>query len=182
MNEAGFRRLFIGIPLDAACQRQVDDCLQGMKADKDMRWISYRNRHLTLAFLGDTTPAHFHDLQLQFPHAWYGNTVFSFMLNRLARFPDERGHILAAVNEPSEPLLQLHGQALQLVKQCGLAGEGRPFRPYITLGRMRHPGHLSQAFSQPVALQLRVERLCLYESLPTADGRLYKVLSEMVLV
>ena len=180
-KEEKLHRLFIGIPLDAACQRQVDAGLADLQSNSDVRWVPPYNRHLTLALLGETRADILHQLQLQFHNAYEGQQAFAFLLNERVRFPDDRGHIIAAVNAPSVPLAALHTQTLVLVGRCGLPVEGRPFRPHVTLGRMRHPNRMQQEIRQPLEVQLQVERVCLYESLPTDEGRLYKVLCERVL-
>ena len=172
------KRLFIGIPLDRVCQQHLDESLAILRENRDVRWVSSGNRHLTLAFLGNTTIEVLHQLQKHFANAYPDNNPFIYPLTQMVRFPDAQGHIVAAVNAPSEALMALHQQTLELVSSCGLPVEGRPYRPHVTLGRIQHPRKFLQEIDMKLSLELAVGKVCLYESVPTEQGRLYKVLSE----
>lgn len=191
MEEPRNRRLFVGIPIDSACQHRLDQCLQPLQQTlqqslreqyREIHWTPHHNRHLTLFFLGNTTTTQLTLLQQKFATAYPDNTVFSLPITALARFPDRHGHVVAALTDTPEPLEQLHRQTVALMQECGLAAEKHTFRPHITLGKVRNPKRITGDFQQGVELVLRVDRVTIYESLATPAGRLYQALQEHLLL
>lgn len=189
MDEPKNRRLFIGIPVDPVCQQRLDVCLQPLQQQlqhslqqqyQEIHWAPHHNRHLTLFFLGNTTTTLLTRLQQLFAAAYPGNAPFSLPLTELARFPDPHGHVVAALSPVTEPLEQLHQQTVALMRQCGIVAEKRTFRPHITLGKIRNPKQVKGDFHQNIELQLKVDRVAIYESLATPAGRLYQVMNEKV--
>lgn len=181
MNNTPHKRLFIGIPVDAVCQQQLDAVLAPWLSRDDIRWTAAHNRHLTLAFLGATADAGLQTLRKYFTDAYTSVHPFRFELNLLARFPDTRGNILAAINSPSAELLQLYQCTRTLLDHCCISFEEREYRPHITVGRIRHPRQQEREFHQAIHIPLHVNRVVLYESVASAEGRQYVALQETVL-
>lgn len=180
MEEHSHKHLFIGIPVDDACQQQIDAVLQTLQKNRsDIRWVAPANRHLTLAFLGDTSAEDSETLLKNFADAYQGTTAFKFSLDTLGRFPNARGRILAASNKPSVALSILQKKTLSLLKRCDIAVEALEFRPHISLGKIQNAKHVSEDFQEPLTLQLHVNCVNLYESTPKDEGRLYNVIQHL---
>lgn len=172
---AATQRLFIGIPVDEACQQQLDALLLPWQAPLvGLRWQRRSNRHLTLAFLGEVGASAAQQLLQALPR---DVAPFSLRVTALARFPDAHGRIFAATADASAPLLALKQQVDAVLAQCGIpcAEQGRLLRPHITLAR------LPASFRQPVPMQavdvlLQVSRIHLYVSEVANGQRVYRAL------
>lgn len=179
MNDCEIKRLFIGIPLDAVCQQQIDAGLLDIQnTHKNIRWIPSQNRHLTLAFIGETKPEKLIELQKHFAAAYEESAPFAFLLHELRRFPNDNGRILAAVNAPSLPLLGLFEQTQALLRQCQIPVNTKPFLPHISLGKIRKDTIHNDDIQKILDINLKVDRVNLYESTADGEGRLYTVLNE----
>lgn len=173
------KRLFIGVPLDQTCQGNIDNFLQDIRHQRDdIHWAAGHNRHLTLAFLGETPAEHLSTLQGEFAEAYGEQAAFTFSLTQLSRFPDPQGRIIAVVGAPSDELMLLYEKTRLLLQRCAISFSEREYRPHITLGRIRHARQVKEVFQQPLALMLQVDRVNLYESISTDEGRLYRVLAQ----
>ena len=70
--------------------------------------------------------------------------------------------------------------------KVAVAPEGRPFRPHITLGRVREglrlpPGAMSHLEGLPPGQPFTADRIVLFESRLTTEGPVYSVRLEQVL-
>lgn len=175
-------RLFIGIRPTADTQVFLDSlvthCRQqlGQSAERGVRWTSEANRHLTLAFLGETP------LQL-LPAIEAGILEIADLAQpcrartvALQPFPRSRSKLLAAELLPNPQLDRLHQLCRQLMIRLGLEPESAAYRPHFTLGRNR------RGFSrfEPLALDRVVElnNIALYESRLAPGGSQYHPLLE----
>lgn len=173
------QRVFIGIPVDQPAQRRIDELLEPFKnAYRDIRWVAERNRHLTLAFLGDQPPALIENLKRSMDQAYQRETSFQTVFSALARFPDDAGHVVALVREADERLAQLFRITQGLLAQHGLVPEHESFRPHITVGRVRRPRQTKIKINQPTNINLQVDKITLYQSTLTRMGSVYVALKE----
>lgn len=181
MNDATHKRLFIGVPIDDLCQQQIDAVLAPLRINRHLRWTAAHNRHMTLAFLGETADNALQNLLQHFTDAYAHEHATPFELTALTRFPEAQGAILAAVNTPSPALLKLYQATKTLLTQCQVVFEERDYHPHITLARIRSPRQLHARFDQRIALQLQIDHICLYQSVVTQHGREYQVLAQATL-
>lgn len=180
MDESGHKHLFIGIAVDEHCQQQIDRALQTLQQTRDdIRWVTAQNRHLTLAYLGDSSAEKTQTLLQHLDTAYQDIQPFTFSINVLCRFPDPRGRIVAATNAPSVALSSLQKKTLALLQRCDITVETMPFRPHITLGKIQNARHVHEDFRQPLDLSLAVRAVNLYESAPQGEGRVYAVLAQI---
>ena len=103
-----------------------------------MRWVPRPNLHLTLKFLGDTSPANIQVLNQMLEVEASKYARFRLTVGGLGAFPGpKRPRILwVGVQVPPElKTLQynLEGAAARL----GYPTEERPFSPHLTIGRVR---------------------------------------------
>lgn len=178
-------RLFIGIRPDRRTQQFLDGLVShtrqapGTGKRDGIRWTSHSNRHLTLAFLGETpisqVPAIEERLQLiaEQSIACHGRIV------GLTPFPKRRSRLLAAELLPNPALDKLHEHCRQLMIILGMKPEGAAYRPHFTLARNK------RGFSrlEPLAVDFtaKLDNLTLYQSLMTPGGSQYRPLLEVAL-
>jgi 2'-5' RNA ligase len=133
-------RLFISIPIPPPAQGLIATLTEDLSAGAPpVRWTAAGSAHLTLHFLGEIEPARAELLRLAFPAMVNTRAAFDLRTGRLGCFPEQ--------GPPRVVWLGLEGQIrelMELQRAIGLAlpkiaiqPEDRPFRPHITLGRVR---------------------------------------------
>jgi RNA 2',3'-cyclic 3'-phosphodiesterase len=165
VNEHTFsKRLFIALPIPSVANHSLDKyCRQLDEQDESsrIRYTPVNNRHLTLVFLGQLDPTQVVDAteavqQIQ-------HTPISLKLTTIERFPDSQSRIITVLPEPSSQLRSLHHQLQQALEQRGFPATTRPFRPHVTLARMKYSNeHLAIALNPPI--EMTASEVILYES------------------
>lgn len=127
-------RLFIGIPLAT----DVIDALQRIAKDlrstsDNLRWSAPETWHITLQFLGETSPEKYHCVlprlrEIRSPH-------IPIWLEGTGCF-DRAGVFYAGVNVSPE-LRALQKLVVTATAKCGFTPEDRPYHPHVTLARAR---------------------------------------------
>lgn len=180
-------RLFLAIPIDENCQQQMDAQVAARQTRDDaLRWTARSNRHLTLVFLGDVTAPQQQQL-LANGHHLPRPVPFEIVFDVWQRFPDARGNVLALTpSVENAPLMALQQEVARWVESCGVVNpeKNRPFRPHITLARIRSPAHFvwpgalkgAQPRGSDPSCVLRVERVQLYSSEQIEGKRVYRPL------
>lgn len=178
-------RLFIGIRPDARTQQFLDGLTsqtkQQLGPDKRdrTRWTSHANRHLTLAFLGETPDGLIP--QIEESLAQIANVLprCSGRIVSLNPFPQRRSALLAAELLTNPDLDKLHEHCRELMMKLGMKPERATYRPHITLARNR------RGFAQldPVMLDhtMPVDNIVLYQSQTAPGGSQYLPLFEALL-
>ena len=97
------------------------------------RFTAPENLHLTLAFLGQCTPAQTAAAKATMDAVAF--RPFPIEIDHLGRFQRERGDIWWAGVRMSNPLMVLQQDLIDRLLAAGFQLETRLFRPHITLGR-----------------------------------------------
>jgi 2'-5' RNA ligase len=104
-------------------------------------WVRPGALHLTLKFLGDVEEGALSDLRGAVRRAAAGVPPFRFETTGLGAFPSpRRPRVIWLGVEPDEPLFDLAEAVERELSELGFPRERRPFRPHITIGRIRDPG------------------------------------------
>jgi 2'-5' RNA ligase len=176
------QRVFIGIPVDKPAQRQINELLiPAKRSNPDIRWVPEHNRHLTLAFLGNRPTGVIKDLVRSMHLAFQQQLAFRTGFSTLRRFPTSTGNIIALVYKPDEYFAHLFQVTQDFLTENGLGFDLKPFRPHITLGRIRKASTLKITFNQETNIGLRVDKVALYQSTLTDTGSIYLALKEIEL-
>ncbi|WP_250464009.1 RNA 2',3'-cyclic phosphodiesterase [Microbulbifer litoralis] len=178
----GFSRLFIGVRPDARTQQFLDElanhCRQRWRTDRfgDTRWTSHGNRHLTLAFLGETPDGQTARIEDRLQQIAAQQPPCEARIVALQPFPQRRSRLLAAEMLPNPDLDRLHGACRRLMIDLGMKPESATYRPHITLARTRG----GFAGFEPLATDfvLRLDNIALYQSHLAAGGSQYLPLYE----
>ena len=185
-------RTFIALPLPAewiALLEQVIDVLDSA-ASGGVRWVRPSGIHLTLKFLGATDPALAPRILDGLLEIVGGAASPALSLSGLGTFPNRNNPrvIWAGVSGDMETLADLQQRVETLAVGLGWAAERRPFRPHLTIGRVRD--RISQAERRRLAAAISnctVPRLAswrpgavrLYKSELTPRGAIYTNLGEV---
>ncbi|MEZ5529922.1 MAG: RNA 2',3'-cyclic phosphodiesterase [Porticoccaceae bacterium] len=172
---AGYRRLFIALPVPAGSGKRLNPHCD---SSLEIRWIEATNRHLTLAFLGHRTE----EQTIRAIEVVNGLVAppFELQLVCLQRFPDERGRNIVAIPAPCEPLMELQQQVANLLTERGFTLKQRDFRPHITLGKFNRGQWSSINLNPPITMSVASVTLFQTEFIP--NGILYHPLTSQQLV
>jgi 2'-5' RNA ligase len=169
-------RLFIGIPLAAAVIDELRAASTRLRSAGDgLRWTAPESWHVTLQFLGNTSPEPYACVvaRLRALHA----PPVPVCLEELGCF-DRAGVLIASVRLTPE-LLLLQERVIAATQPCGFVPETRPFQPHITLARSKgrqHLGNLKARIRRPSNFTRFIAReFLLYESFLSPDGARYEI-------
>lgn len=175
-------RLFIGIEPDRATQKYLDatvDHLRRQSLPRDVRWTGHSNRHLTVAFLGETTTTLVDDIEQRLQAIAKHHSPLFAQAACTQPFPRPRSRLLALELLPNPELDALHRDCRQLMIEIGLRPESATYRPHFTLARSRRG--FSRLEPQPAAHLCRLDNLVLYQSLLAPGGSQYAQLCKLPL-
>jgi 2'-5' RNA ligase len=173
-------RLFIGIPLGegtAGGLSAVVNQLRSKAAPDSPRWSARESWHITLQFLGSTTPEQYGCIigslrELRYP-------PLRIELGSLGTF--DRAGVLYVEVCVSPELAALQQAVTASTFPCRFPLEDRPYRPHITLARRKGKGSRElrnlklQMQQQPKLSGFTADSFILYESTPTPDGSRYEI-------
>ena len=150
--------------------------------------------HLTLVFLGPVPDRECQQLQELLAGRFTGLAAPNTVLQPPRFFPKPtrpRG-LWCPVIESGDRLQQLHATLLPAVDEAGLAVDAKPFRPHITLGRVRRRFQddrelkglqlvSSEALLLPPEQKAGLRQVHLYRTEATPQGNLYRRLATWTL-
>ena len=185
-------RTFIALPLPPdwtdALGRVISELRRALPSG--VRWVDPEGIHLTLKFLGPTDP----NLTDRIIDALVRNletpAVPRLALSGLGTFPAGRNPrvIWAGVSGDPETIESLQERAETAAVSLGWPPEKRPFRPHLTLGRVRdrvppRQRHtiadvIARAY-RPAASVWRPDTVRLYRSELTPSGAIYTSLGDI---
>lgn len=141
-------RAFIAIELPQEIQFHLGEIQQQIidRRIHCVRWVSPRNIHLTLQFLGDTPAAKLGALGQELQSVIAAQESFSIQIQGLGAFPNPRRPrvIWVGLQAPSD-LATLQKLIEKTVQKTGLIIDNRDFSPHLTIGRVKRdvsPGEL----------------------------------------
>ncbi len=119
-----------------ACQSELKACGAGV------RWTAPEQMHLTLKFLGEVPPAMVTAARAALAPVCAQAAPFTLTLAGLGAFPNPaRAQVVwAGVTDGREALTRLAAAVEAALVPAGMPREMRPFRPHLTLGRVREGG------------------------------------------
>lgn len=180
-------RAFFGIPFPAAITKkliQSTQSLQNKLTHPTIQWSSPKNLHITLQFLKsvdkDDIPSLIAHAQQQIKTL----SCFSIVLGNLELFPSpHRPQVISLHIPANQALNNLAMRVGQGIVQTGYAIEQRPYRPHVTLGRLRTntPLFLPPGFEQPCDEAIAIQEICLWESQPSQQGSHYVLLGRLAM-
>ena len=188
-------RLFVAVSLDPPARAAVAAAVEALRRHPVLgaaavKWVETRNLHLTLRFLGEVEAAAAADVARVLAPA-SPLPAFPVGLGTFGIFPlhGPPRVIWVGLQAGAPALGALREEVLRRLAPLGYGSDAQPFRPHLTVGRVRRPGSgvvraaLAEAAAgvdlQPVGW--RVGRAALFESRLAPAGPAYRVLMEMPL-
>ena len=185
-------RTFIALPLPSDWTQTLGHIISEMRRSlpSGVRWVDPAGIHLTLKFLGSTDPNVTDRIIDTLARNLETPAVPQLALSGLGTFPAGRNPrvIWAGVSGDPATIEALQGRAETAAVSLGWPPEKRPFRPHLTLGRVRDrvSARQRQAIADviagtplPIASVWRPDTVRLYRSELTPRGAIYTSLGDI---
>ena len=182
-----FYRTFIALPLKVGLEvQQVLETLKRSLEGERISWVDPSRFHLTLRFLGDT-PMEQVKMIGEKLRKEVNSPPLHIKFSSVGSFgPKKRPRVVWIGMESPEQIYQLYDQTGKLLENCGIPPAHQPFRPHLTLGRIRSLKDLNNYYRiidsldhQPLG-GLKVDRLVYYRSVLGAGGPVYTPLYQVM--
>jgi 2'-5' RNA ligase len=176
-------RLFFAIELGDALLERLEEETAPLRAEApELAWVARDHRHLTLKFLGDVEEGAVPKLTAAADHAVAGHDPLEMTVREVGAFPNFRRARVVWIGVEQEPRLELLHHDLELAcEREGFEVEGRPFRPHITLARVRAPLSVDRmrdlarvARTVRMKASVLVDHVTLFESTLSPTGARYR--------
>lgn len=175
-------RLFIACDLSQAQKHELEIIQHRMTSYlSGVRWVKPQGLHLTLSFLGETDDKLIDPLKIMLEKVAATANPFSLKFGGCGVFPNlSKARVLwIGVREGEEALQNIKKELDYGLEGLGFETEKRPYKPHLTLGRMRYPVEekMTRRFLEEAgdfsSSTVNVSKLVLYESRLTAHGAYY---------
>ena len=137
----GLLRTFIAADIPPSIQKSIQvqvDNLRKFIGDSSVRWVPVNNIHLTLKFLGDTSPSNLDMLKQALRAQTNSYTGMDITISGLGSFPSsKRARVLLVRIQAPAALEALQREIDSACAKIGYKPETRPFSPHLTIGRVR---------------------------------------------
>ena len=172
------QRLFVAVPLPESALGFVHEAQTLLPRFPGLRLMTAEQFHVTLAFVGEVDEAKVGAVQAvvdSVPSKMGG----AGLIERFLLLPSpKRARVVALeVRDTDGAFARLFEWVMDGLERSGvMQREKRPFRPHLTIARMRNPG-LVQPRSESGQRPYAVESVCLYRSELRREGAAYTVLA-----
>ena len=183
-------RIFVAMELP----QEIQDTLQQLQSDlrasmPDVRWTKRGNIHLTLKFLGDVQVSRIDKISDSLRDIACQFSPFVVSLSGIGAFPNSRKPriVWVGMEKGANRLIEAANLIEEAMKRLGFPREKRPFRPHLTVGRIRHlknPVAMTEALERSRIGELgqfTVQQISLIKSQLDPAGSIYTTLAEMPL-
>jgi len=181
-------RCFVALPLPEAYQRILAEIAGEWKSRLRSRlsWTQAGNWHLTLSFLGELEPEMLAAVQDAL-HTVTG-PAFSFQAFGGGFFPPGKKPrvVWVGAGQGAQECIHLADQVEQSLQSLGFPLSSRPFRPHLTIARVKQPrsddwSTLLQWLHKRTWPFFTVDKFILYASRLTPQGPIYTTIQEYLL-
>ncbi|OFY64212.1 MAG: 2'-5' RNA ligase [Bacteroidetes bacterium RBG_13_43_22] len=178
------KRIFVAIKIEPeGLLLKTISSLRSVLANERIVWVDPVNIHLTLAFLGDTEEERIKVADIAVRQQCSGFGEFSFNLKGTGVFKNFRDpRVIWTGIEECERLTSINDHIMKELKDTGFSLEDRPFKPHITLGRIKFikdPRLLESSlerYRETHFQKVNVSEVILFESILKPAGPVYKPL------
>lgn len=173
-------RLFAAIPIPSPAREAIARLLDELRAEGwPVRWVRSEGLHLTLKFFGEVSPDRLDAIAEALRFAAAGVPPLSLAVTSLGAFPTpQRPRVIwVGLDAPGE-LELLQDRIERGAEALGFPTEGAPFRPHVTLGRVKEgfrlPPEARRRFDgAPLGVECLAGEVVLYESRLAPTGPVY---------
>jgi 2'-5' RNA ligase len=184
-------RAFLAFEVSDASKKWVENKKQEImkKFKGTVRWAKRDNMHVTLHFFDKIAEKTIHSLNFPLRTLAEKSQPFHLKINSLGAFPNRNNPrvIWAGLKyvDEKDTLGMFYAGLCNLIKEAGLPAGKRPYRPHITLGRVKkkHPLRLPESLfaDRPGCSPFWVREVVFYRSELTPKGPIYQALNRFPL-
>jgi 2'-5' RNA ligase len=183
-------RSFLAIEIPEVLRQKLGEFLRELKnTGADVKWVRPEAIHLTLKFLGAVERDVLEKVSLSLRPVVERFDPFELKAEGAGCFPSFRNPrvVWAGLIDKEGAASRLQREIETTTAEIGFPSEDRPFKPHLTLGRVRSPkgkNPLTQIIEGNSHLDLgsfRVERVILFRSDLRPEGAVYTKLQEFYL-
>lgn len=182
------RRIFVAVALAPALLAAVSGMRARLaEAESTLRWVPPENLHFTLKFLGGITPPQLAGVVAAAREVAARTQRFSIMLAGLGAFPSARRPrvVWVGVSSGADHLVALAEHLDVVLRPAHASREDRPFRPHLTIARVRDAAPVRDLSKEIDALRelewgcQTVGAICVMESHLRPSGAIYQPVEEV---
>lgn len=173
-------RLFAALPLSGEATAPLARAAAALREEGwPVRWVDPSLLHLTLKFFGEVPAERAVAIGEALAAATGGMPAVVLEVTGLGTLPRGRGARVVVADVVPEPALELLQHRIEAAGQAiGIPAEGRPFRPHLTLGRVRQGERLPASARARIAAEQMVtttvaDSVELFESTSAASAPRY---------
>jgi RNA 2',3'-cyclic 3'-phosphodiesterase len=179
-------RLFAGIPIPPDVTANVSRLLDTLRPSAQIRWTPVYNLHITTRFIGEWPETRVPEI-VESLQPLRERPPVSVSISGLGWFPNPHSpRILFAAVHDSGALSSLAADTDAALEPLGIEREPKPFRPHLTLARIKDPGAPLAGLRQAIAQlddtefgAFPVSGFSLYLSKPGPAGSIYTRLADI---
>jgi RNA 2',3'-cyclic 3'-phosphodiesterase len=151
-SHTGAIRAFICIDIPESVKGRIEELQRRLRQiEAQVSWVKPANLHLTLKFLGDVPPAKIPQVAAAAKRATGSCSPFQVTVGSTGCFPSPRNPSVLWIGISQMPgsLTCLRDTIEEELRRQGFAREAKPFKPHLTIARLRNPRnaqHLADAF------------------------------------
>lgn len=182
-------RAFIAIDLEPGLKSSLEALVRRLEATRaEVRWARPGATHLTLKFLGEIDDPQAGQVTEAVEDVARRHKPFGLRLEGTGAFPTESSPRVLWIGVTAGPeLARLQSDLERALEGLGFGREERPFKPHLTLGRVKGRARLDRAMAELEAHRqadlggMTVRKIALFESRLHPQGAEYRIVREVEL-
>lgn len=132
-------RCFIAIDVPEDIKEKISKLIENLDhKTKGIKWVTPRNIHLTLKFLGEIEDKQVHLIRDRLEILSLRHSVFELSISDVGGFPNLKNpKVLWVGIHSSEKLINLYNDLEDIMYEIGFEKEDRKFSPHLTIARIK---------------------------------------------
>lgn len=183
-------RSFIAVPLNPQVHKSLADFTRQYSLnsrEQGFRPVKAENIHLTFKFLGEIDENQVQQLGFALSQLTVKLSPFTGSVQGIGAFPGwtNRPRVIWVGVEPVEPIRDVYHLIEEATIKLGIAADGKPFSPHLTLARVSYLTRESESAinklkdlsPEPDFGRFLIDKVTLYKSVLLPQGPVYSILS-----
>jgi RNA 2',3'-cyclic 3'-phosphodiesterase len=183
------KRLFIAVP--AIPETELSETIRVLQSElrsEQINWVSPKNLHFTLQFLGDTNEKQIpeivkglHEISMKFH-------LVSGILKGIGYFSQQGNpRVIFTELEGLPEMATMATEIFKMTETIGFIPDHRKFKPHLTLGRIKYLRNkpsffkLVDSFKDKVFQKFTANQIILFESILRPQGPAYRPIEKFIL-
>ncbi|HEX9615223.1 MAG TPA: RNA 2',3'-cyclic phosphodiesterase [Bacteroidota bacterium] len=132
-------RCFLALPTSDEVQTAITSLIASYQSvPSDVKWQDASKLHITLKFLGSVEIEAVKEISVHLEDRARYHSAFDIVYEGTGGFPSQhRPTTLWVGTRSSDAMTRLHRDVEDVVRNFGFTPDERPFRPHITIGRVK---------------------------------------------